>query len=322
LLTGYWISRNPGKWLPYPQGEVLQLWDVEDGRLLRTLPGQDRGAVLVAFLPDGERAVSVGACVARVWDLRSGKASHQFRLFESGYRTAALTPDGKTLLSQGSDRDGNPRLVLHEIPSGRLLAHYDQHRRPIHSIAFSPDGKWALFGCTADLDEQGRNDNTSLQVWDVQRKCVTRSFMTGQSAYQFPVAFSPNGHWVVSGKWTRPRDYALAVWEFQTGKEALMLEGEYPEGARAVAFTPDGKRILSAGLDGLACHDAATGKLVWRLKERLRGRTAIAFSPDGKVAFSAQGLPARRPEMLDLDLWDTREGYWQRSLFLSRFKAP
>jgi WD40 repeat protein len=42
------------------------------------------------------------------------------------------------------------------------------------------------------------------------------------------------------------RSYTLQVWDAQTGKMQLTLKG-HTAGVRSVAFSPNGKRIASAG---------------------------------------------------------------------------
>jgi WD40 repeat protein len=313
IIVGYGSS-------PYERDQadtaVLHIWDVDTGRLVHTLHGQGRGTRLVAFVPGIKQAVSVGGCFVNVWDLRSGKVAHKFRFCESGYSAVALSPDGKALFSQVDGSDQQLQLALHEIPSGKLLARYN-HRRRLNSIAFSPDGKWALFSCTADLDEHGFDDKLAMQLWDMQHMRVARSLGKMDPFFpEFPAAFSANGHWFVSGKWTKGRGHALSIWEAQTGKEAITLGKDWPEWKRAVAFTAGGKRILAAGREGLASYDAATGEVIWRLEERLRELTAFCFSPDGNLGLSASGrfTAGHGWDLMALDLWDTVKGRWLRRL--------
>ena len=56
-----------------------------------------------------------------------------------------------------------------------------------------------------------------------------------------------------------------------------------------MSFSPDGKRLASAGWgDGrIKLHDAATGQELLTLKGRTDAVTSMAFSPDGRRLASA-----------------------------------
>jgi hypothetical protein len=81
------------------------------------------------------------------------------------------------------------------------------------------------------------------------------------------------------------------VWDAVTGQELLSLQG-HADSVRAVAFSPDGKR-LAAGTGGLnkpgevQVWDVTTGRELPSLKGHAAEVTCVAFSPDGNRLASA-----------------------------------
>jgi WD40 repeat protein len=73
------------------------------------------------------------------------------------------------------------------------------------------------------------------------------------------------------------------------------LQLRHTEAVECVAFTPDGKQIVSGSrLGDLRLWDVATGREVRSLPGHRLGTRAIAFSADGKTLISAGGDPAIR----------------------------
>src|SRR4051794_3985278 len=73
------------------------------------------------------------------------------------------------------------------------------------------------------------------------------------------LAVSPDGKRVASGQWQRTS--VVRVWDVETGKELLQFTEHRSGGVDALAWSKDGTRILSSGVDGmLRLWDAKTGK--------------------------------------------------------------
>ena len=228
----------------------------------------------VKFSPDG-RSVLSGGDTVKLWNTTSGRL---IRTFE-GHRevfSVAFSPDGRSVLS------GGDAVKLSDTASGRLIRTFEGHRGIVYSVAFSPDGRLVLSG----------SEDKTLKLWDVATGKLVRTF-EGHGDRVYSVAFSPDGHSLLSGS----LDGTLRIWGVATGKLIRVVEGSEP-----VAFSVDGRSVLSGGEVGLKLWDVATGKLI----RAVEGNGPAAFSADGRSVLSGGEV--------GLKLWDIATGRLIRSI--------
>ena len=166
------------------------------------------------------------------------------------------------------------------------------HKRDVYGVAFSPDGKRIV---TAGFDNTAR-------VWGAGTGQELFA-LKGHTCWVVCVAFSPDGNHIVTGagEWgfrdTSPRGEAK-VWDAVTGQELVNLSG-LSSPVWSVAFSPDGKRIVTGLQDQTAMiWDAETGRDVLAFK--CGGElSSVAFSPDGNRIITAGGTAK---------LWDAGTG--------------
>ncbi|MBI2891025.1 MAG: caspase family protein [Nitrospirae bacterium] len=281
---------------------TLKLWDVGSGNLVRTFKSHGSAVYSVAFSPDGRTALSGGwDWTLKLWDVGTGNLVRTFKGHGDTVRSVAFSPDGRYALSGSDDKT----LKLWDMGSGNLVRTFKGHGsavyeatdlRPsredglrtfkghgstVYSVAFSPDGRYALSG----------SDDKTLKLWDVESGNLLRTFKGHGDVFRSgivnSVAFSPDGRTALSGSY----DNTLKLWDVESGNLLRTFKG-YGDTVRSVAFSPDGGYALSGSDDKtLKLWDVGSGNLVRTFKghgDVFRSGTvnSVAFSPDGRYALS------------------------------------
>jgi WD40 repeat protein len=114
------------------------------------------------------------------------------------------------------------------------------------------------------------------------------------------VAFSPDGHWAALSACT-----TLLIVDLGNGKVRHKFDCPGGHHFSAAAFSPDGKTIAVAGLDGqITMRDAASGVESYKLPGLF---FSLAFSGDGKKLFAGGGEYKTLSNKLVLSVWDLEQ---------------
>ena len=95
-----------------------------------------------------------------------------------------------------------------------------------------------------------------MRVWELD-PAATLPVLRGHTSYVYPVAYSPDSHWIASGGW----DNTLRLWDATTGEPCGTFP--YPRVLPCLAYGPDGRWLVSAadGAAGLRIWDTATARV-------------------------------------------------------------
>ncbi len=260
-------------------GVEVNVWDVTTGKRLGTVP-DDKVGLPAGFGKDGRILLGrIGSFEAHFYwhDVVTGKDEKLFRVPQSIYTLAltrnnptlvvlttsggllslwdvarakeivslervqgaeaysglALAPDGKRFATAG---------VVRSVASGeRIRTLTPGHSTTVNGVAFSPDGKnvaTVSYGEVLIYEAEGDRPPRELKLPDE----------SGHS-----LAYHPGGKWLAVGEVE-----GAALHDVATGKVVHRFRGHRGM-VRQLAFTPDGKRLITGGTDGTV--------LVWTLEK-------------------------------------------------------
>ncbi len=290
------------------EGGDLKVWDASDGRLLRTISLGEENINSVRFSADSERIVttSEGGPV-RVSSVLGGAPLNEFLGHTKAYE-AVYVPGSDRILSVGGDGSlrtwaplatatlpsaesgPNPRVPSFAARGGFVVSGDDNgdvhiwnpvsggDRRLLgHELAsvsaVSADG---LRVVSAALDG-------SVRVWDVRSGRPTVLRRANLDDPTEAIAIDRTGKRVAIAGSAPP----VIVVKDLGAKRTLVLKGHRGP-VYAVAFSPDGKQVLSGSEDQTArIWRASDGRLERTLSGHVDAVKGVAFSPDGSRVATA-----------------------------------
>jgi WD40 repeat protein/DNA-binding SARP family transcriptional activator len=262
-----------------------RIWDAETGGLRSTLTGHTGLVSSVAWSRDSSHLVTGGREV-KVWAVDGdGDATERRSLsaseISSGAAGVAFSPDGTRVMAGAADLtavktwdigpNGDAELANLPVAAGVTGSSLDE----VTLAEFLPDGR------IVTTSGQGQE----LTVWDVQTRQELRTISPRAFGSIFALNVSSDGREIAAGG-DGIEHYGgdvAGVWDATTGQELFAVRHHLD--VSAVAFSPGGEHMVSAGWSGLAKVVDGEGHVIRVLKEENERFNIddVDFSSDGRL---------------------------------------
>ncbi len=240
-----------------------------------------RGSVYSAqFSPDGQHIASAGADGdVNVWDTHAAKLVAT--LPGNGFEINALSysPDGSWLAAVGDDQAIRVWAVQDidgDSPPAEAVVVQAEGNRSLFAVSFSPD--------SSQMAAAG--EDTVIHLWDTSDWSPAGN-LSGHEDQIETLSFSPDGNTLASGS----SDRTARLWDVrsQTELQVLALPDVSHGFVNSVAFSRDGTRLISCGLQDERClvWDTATGENIAALDGHRDWVQSASFSADDTLIATA-----------------------------------
>lgn len=344
------------------QDGTVRLWDARTGDALGSIDSELSQVDKIKFSQDSRQLYLAGDDPRmEVWDLTSQRRSAVLAGHSARIRSIAVSPSGD-LIATASDDDTvqlwcrqKASLVHSETRTcqGAMFVHFLANEKGL--LAVCEDGKVIRWDAAGNREEERSfvgvtsiskvacsADETSLAVKDEAGRIRVFSYSKLTERYRIkvtsqflgPLEFSPDSSLLAVAD-----NRHILVVQADSGQEAGVLQ-EHTDGIRALAFSPDGQRLVSGAGGNFSRRTISIRPtseqsklrpseiIIWNVQvseaaqtlrpHRLKGAIAsVSFSSDGATIAACLGLQpevARDQVSLEIGeeyavvLWDVNSG--------------
>ena len=277
--------------VPYLSLAAVNLYNPRTGQLVKSNSVPNYSGGPLCFSPDGKY---LAMCiwnerpVVTLWDSKGEQELAELRGSVSPITSVICGPGTNTLISAGSDG----MTCFWDLLNGCRVKSIIGTNFGEQTLALSPDGRTVATAVGVNIANQDYGTIGYIERLSLPEGQFLPPFKDSKGP-TWCLAYSPDGSLLAAGRGEtfsgNPTD--ICLWDTATGQITRRLKG-HTGAVRSVAFTQDGKTLVSAGDDAtVRVWSVSSGSLKDQFHTGACQDPALAISPDDRwVAVAATSL--------------------------------
>lgn len=274
-INGIVLTKDEKKMISWSADGTIKIWDVEQGKLLKTLEGH-RGSVENIQITQNDKYIISSSFdkTLKIWELESGELLKTLIGHASYLQGFQLTSDNKKIISYAEDKT----IKIWDIETGKLLNSIEGCNIFLNGFQLTKDEKKII---------SYSQDNT-IKIWELETGKLLKS-LEGHTDSVWKIKVIENESKLISYS----RDKTIKIWDMETFKLLKTLDG-HTKGIIGIQITKDEKKIISYSEDKtIKIWEVETGNLLKSLEGHtnivsgiihIKGeKQIVSYSDDGTI---------------------------------------
>jgi WD40 repeat protein/DNA polymerase III delta prime subunit len=291
IIRAVAISKDGRFMVSGSDDKTVKLWDLKNGRLIKTLEGHVRTVLSVFISPDNRWILSGSSDnTVKLWNLETGHMVTTLKDHSDWVNSVFASLDKQQIVSSSSDYT----IKLWDLEDGHLIKTLGKHNRAVLSACIIPESQ-QIVSVSSDHE---------VKIWDLEDGHLIKTLqLKERSQALLTVYISQDNRWIASSGY----DKMVKLWDLDSGSHITALEG-HNDWVRSICISSDNRCLVSGGDDKtVKLWDIKRGHHIKTFEGHANIVNSVSISHDNRIIVSGSFDET-------IKIWDVESGQLVRTL--------